>query len=75
MTHANIKYHKTDKELLIFYRENARAKEKRRDAIALDQTEMKIGFLVVTAQDGSADFMPIGLNLLVIFIFMHEVLL
>lgn len=55
-------------ELISFYsftplfRGSARAKEKRRDAIASDRTETKIGFLVATALVGSVDCMLISLS-------------
>ena len=44
------------------FRENARAKEKRKDVTALDPTETRTGFSQDTQRGGSVVYMPIGLN-------------
>ena len=58
--------------IYILFRENVHVKERRNDAIASDQIEMKIGYLVDTRRAGSVVYMQIGLNLQV---FIMQVLL
>ena len=58
---VNYRLYVQTKQLFTF-RENVHVKERRKDAIASDQIEMKIGYLVDTRLAGSAACTLTGLN-------------